>query len=50
MHGYNGKLLRVDLSKSSISVENISEDFCRTYLGGRGFISYFLLKEMSGGE
>ncbi len=50
VHGYNGKILRVDLSKSSTSVESPGEEFYRNYIGGRGLISYFLFKELSGGE
>ncbi|MFC1987228.1 aldehyde ferredoxin oxidoreductase family protein [Chloroflexota bacterium] len=48
--GYNGKILRVDLSHGSISVDEPEENFYRSYMGGRGFISYFLLREMAGGE
>ncbi len=47
--GYNGKLLRVDLSRGIISTDALDELFCREYLGGAGFISYFLLKELKGG-
>lgn len=47
--GYNGKILRVNLSDHSISVETIDELFCRKYLGGAGFISYFLWKELKQG-
>ena len=43
--GYNGKILRVNLSDKTISTEEIDELFCRRYLGGAGFVSYFLLKE-----
>jgi len=48
--GYNGKILRVDLSQGAISVDEPSEDFYRCYIGGRGFISYFLLQELNAGE
>ena len=44
--GYNGKILRVNLSNNSVSTESIDDIFCRKYLGGSGFISYFLLKEL----
>ena len=44
--GYNGKILRVNLSNNSISTEEIQESFCRKYLGGAGFVAYFLLKEL----
>lgn len=47
--GYNGKILRVNLSDNSISMETIDELFCRKYLGGAGFVSYFLLKELRQG-
>ncbi len=47
--GYNGKILRVNLSNNSTSVETIDELFCRKYLGGAGFVSYFLLKELRRG-
>ena len=47
--GYNGKILRVNLSDNSISVEAIDELFCRRYLGGAGFVSYFLWKELREG-
>ena len=41
--GYNGKILRVNLSNNNISVEEIEESFCRKYLGGAGFVAYYLL-------
>ena len=44
--GYNGKILRVNLSKGSTSIEQPGEDFYRRYIGGRGFISYYLLREL----
>ena len=49
-YGYNGKILRVDLSRGAISVGEPDEDFYRRYVGGRGFVSYFLLRELTGGE
>ncbi|MFC1952432.1 aldehyde ferredoxin oxidoreductase family protein, partial [Chloroflexota bacterium] len=49
LYGYNGKILRVDLSKGTTSAEEIDELFCRKYLGGAGFVSYFLLKELRPG-
>ncbi len=47
--GYSGKILRVNLSDSKISTENTDDVFCRKYLGGSGFITYFLLKELKQG-
>jgi aldehyde:ferredoxin oxidoreductase len=47
--GYNGEILRVNLSNNNISVEEIGESFCRKYLGGAGFVAYHLLKELTPG-
>ena len=47
--GYNGKILRVNLLNNSIATEEIREPFCRKYLGGAGFVAYFLLKELPRG-
>ena len=49
MNGYNGKILRVNLSSGTTSVDEPDESFYRYYFGGRGFISYFLLKEVPRG-
>jgi len=45
--GYNGKILRVNLSKNRICEEGISDSICRKYLGGSGFVTYFLFKELA---
>jgi aldehyde:ferredoxin oxidoreductase len=47
--GYNGKILRVNLSSKSMTDEAIDEIFCRQYIGGAGFISYYLWKELKRG-
>jgi aldehyde:ferredoxin oxidoreductase len=47
--GYNGKSLRVNLSDRSVTTEAIAPQFCRKYLGGAGFITYFLWKELRTG-
>ncbi len=47
--GYNGKILRVNLSTGGISSDNLDELFCRRYLGGAGFISYYMMKELKPG-
>lgn len=48
-YGYTGNILRVNLTDGTISTENYAESFYRTYFGGRGFITYFLLKELQPG-
>ena len=45
-YGYSGQVLRVNLSQGTTSVDALDELFCRKYLGGAGFVSYFLLKEL----
>ncbi len=47
--GYNGKILRVNLTDGTVKTESIDEAFCRKYTGGAGFVSYFLLKEVEPG-
>jgi len=47
--GYNGKILRVNLSDSSIRAETTDEQWCRKYIGGAGFVAYFLWKELKPG-
>lgn len=45
-YGYNGKILHVNLSSGAIDVEEPSESFYRTYLGGSALGLYYVLKEM----
>jgi aldehyde:ferredoxin oxidoreductase len=46
MNGYTGRILKVDLTTGTLEVEQPPEAFYRRYLGGNGFIGYYLLKEM----
>ncbi len=47
--GYNGKILRVNLSTETLTTETIDNSFCRQYIGGAGFILYYLWKELKPG-
>src|SRR4030042_1180402 len=47
--GYNATLLRVNLTDNKITTEKLSYEFCRKYLGGAGFVSYYLWKEIPAG-
>jgi aldehyde:ferredoxin oxidoreductase len=47
--GYNGKYLRVNLTDKSIKIEDLEKIFCRLYIGGAGFITYWLWKELESG-
>jgi len=45
-YGYNGKILRVDLERESIDVEEPKEILYCRYLGGGTLALYYLLKEL----
>jgi aldehyde:ferredoxin oxidoreductase len=45
-NGYMGKILRVDLTSETITVEEPSSDFYRKHLGGSALNLYYLLQEM----
>lgn len=49
MFGYNGEILRVNLSNGHIEGEEQGENFYRRYLGGRALALYFLLREVPTG-
>jgi len=46
MYGFNGKVLKVNLTNGDVEVRKLDEDIYRRYLGGRGLALYFLLREM----
>ncbi|HEY9077636.1 MAG TPA: aldehyde ferredoxin oxidoreductase family protein [Anaerolineaceae bacterium] len=48
-YGTTGKILRVDLTKSVISIETFDEGFYRKYPGGKALAAYYLLKECPAG-
>jgi aldehyde:ferredoxin oxidoreductase len=47
--GYNGRILRVDLTSGQMQAEEPGEVLYRTYLGGGGLASYYLLRELGPG-
>jgi aldehyde:ferredoxin oxidoreductase len=49
LKGWNGRLLRVDLTKGKTSVQKYSEDLARRYVGGRGFAVKLLWDELKPG-
>lgn len=49
MYGYGGKLLSVDLSNGSTSVQEVDEGFARAYLGGNGFAAKLLFDHLPQG-
>ncbi|MEJ2167221.1 MAG: aldehyde ferredoxin oxidoreductase family protein, partial [Desulfobacterales bacterium] len=48
-YGYNGKILHVNLTLNSWEVEEPSEKWYRTYMGGSAFAAYYLLKLLQPG-
>lgn len=45
-YGYAGKVLRINLTNRETIVEKPDDVFYRTYVGGKGFIAYYLLNEV----
>ena len=45
-YGYTGKIIRINLTTEMIIIEEPDDIFYRTYIGGKGFVSYYLLKEL----
>ena len=48
-NGVAGKILRVNLTKETVQVEQLPDSFYRLYPGGKALASYFLLKELDAG-
>jgi aldehyde:ferredoxin oxidoreductase len=48
-NGYTGKILRVDLTTGTTSIDEHDDAFYRKYMGGRALVAYYLLKETKPG-
>jgi aldehyde:ferredoxin oxidoreductase len=48
-NGYNGRILRVNLSTREMTDEELPEAIYRRYLGGSALAAYYLLKEVPAG-
>lgn len=46
MHGYAGKLLRIDLGNRTIKTEELDVETAQRFIGGRGLATKFLMDEM----
>ena len=42
MHGFYGRILRIDLSKKEFVIESVNDDIFEKYLGGKGLASHLL--------
>ncbi|RLE64790.1 MAG: aldehyde ferredoxin oxidoreductase [Thermoprotei archaeon] len=49
MFGWNGQLLRIDLSKEKITIQKYEEHLAIKYIGGRGFAAKILWHEIPAG-
>ncbi|HEY3314063.1 MAG TPA: aldehyde ferredoxin oxidoreductase family protein [Bacillota bacterium] len=49
LYGYAGQILRVDLSTGTITKEPLTEAFAKAWIGGRGFVSRVVWKEVPPG-
>ena len=49
LYGYAGKILHVDLSKAKITIEEPSEEFYKTYVGGSAMGTYYVFKNTPAG-
>jgi aldehyde:ferredoxin oxidoreductase len=47
MHGWCGKIFRVDLSSGNITAEALNPEVARNYIGARGFGIYYLRREVN---
>lgn len=48
-HGYNGKILHINLTTGEFRVEEPPESFYRKYMGGSALNMYYLLRDMPAG-
>jgi aldehyde:ferredoxin oxidoreductase len=48
-NGYNGKILHVDLTEGTLTVEEPNEAFYRKYMGGSAMGMYYILRDMPKG-
>ncbi len=47
--GFHGRILRLDLTAGALRDERPGDNFYRQYLGGKGFVAYYLFKEVPPG-
>lgn len=49
MYGWNGKILRIDLTNNKSTIQIYDSNFALTYMGGRGFTTKILWDELAPG-
>lgn len=46
MYGWNGKVLKVNLTNSKVTIEDLNAEWARDYIGSRGLGAKYLLEEI----
>ncbi|MEM2614253.1 MAG: aldehyde ferredoxin oxidoreductase N-terminal domain-containing protein, partial [Nitrososphaerota archaeon] len=46
MHGYAGKVVRIDLTSGKVQIEKLKDDLALNYIGGKGFGAKILYEEL----
>ncbi|NHK30040.1 MAG: aldehyde ferredoxin oxidoreductase family protein [Asgard group archaeon] len=46
MNSFTGKILKINLTKETYTIDKPDETFYRRYFGGEGIVAYYLLKEL----
>ncbi len=49
MYGWQGNILKIDLTTRSVTIDHPDERFYRSFLGGSNLVAYYLLKEVPAG-
>ncbi len=47
MHGWHGKILRVDLTNQKVSIEKVAPQMAKDFIGGRGWAIKYLYDEVN---
>jgi aldehyde:ferredoxin oxidoreductase len=47
LYGYNGKIIRINLSKEKITFEEVPREWLKKYLGGRGLAARYYYEEVN---
>ncbi len=48
LYGYAGKIARINLRERTVKIDEVTEEMARKWIGGRGFIAYYVWKEQKG--
>ncbi|MCR8463586.1 MAG: hypothetical protein NDP16_05545, partial [Crenarchaeota archaeon] len=46
LYGWNGKILRINLTKKSVKIQEVDRDVLAKFVGGRGLAAWILWNEI----